>query len=158
MLTQTIGAGIALLGIAVVITDAFAKYIPGFKKQSYDVWKFEEHVDEEGDLLKSYFGGDSKFNSQQQQQQQQQQQPAQQQKISYRHSSSSSSKSQQQHPRLVDFCHIPNSCSIVLHEQRRHLDDNDFTSNGGATVGRESSEETGALPFAKPPEKELIEY
>ena len=58
MLTQTIGAGIALLGIAVVITDAFAKYIPGFKKQSYDVWKFEEHVDEEGDLLKSYFGGD----------------------------------------------------------------------------------------------------
>ena len=96
MLTQTIGAGVALLGIAVVVTDAFAKYIPGFKKKSYDVWKFEEHVDEEGDLLRSYFG-DAKLNGQQQQQQ-----PMQQQKSSYRHSSSSSSSGsksqQQQHP------------------------------------------------------------
>ena len=144
MLTQTIGAGIALLGIAVVITDAFAKYIPGFKKQSYDVWKFEEHVDEEGDLLKSYFGGDSKFNSQQQQQQQQQQQPAQQQKISYRHSSSSS-KSQQQHPSIPGYGATTTTITTLPATAAQPLE--------------ESSEENrGALPFAKPPEKELIEY
>ena len=54
MLTQTIGAGLALLGVAVVVTDAFAKYIPGFKKKMYDTWKFEEVVDDEEDLLKTH--------------------------------------------------------------------------------------------------------
>jgi hypothetical protein len=53
MLTQTIGAGIALLGIAVVVTDAFAKYVPGFKKKSYDSWKMEEVEDDEGDFVKN---------------------------------------------------------------------------------------------------------
>ena len=75
MFSQTIGAGIALLGIAVVITDAFAKYIPGFKKKKYDLWKFEEHVDEEGDLIKSYLGEED-FNRGGSQRQQKQKQKA----------------------------------------------------------------------------------
>ena len=48
--------GYRLIRHSVVITDTFTKYIPGFKKKKYDLWKFEEHVDEEGDLIKSYLG------------------------------------------------------------------------------------------------------
>ena len=96
MFSQTIGAGIALLGIAVVITDAFAKYIPGFKKKKYDLWKFEEHVDEEGDLIKSYLGEED-FNRDGSQEQQKQKQKA----STYRHSSSS--KFQQKYPSIPGY-------------------------------------------------------